>query len=269
MAKKIQSFNMITSTSNARIKEIRKLQTDRRVREQERLFVAEGDRWLKELIGLGMRPQLILTTPAWLDNPAHTALLAQLDAPHLPVNEAVMASASDTQTAPGILAVIPQPDWQLPEHPTLLLVLDRVQNPGNLGTMLRTAAAAGVAAVLLSPGCVDAYNPKTVRGGMGAHLRLPILRQSWPQIAAATNGLSIWLASVENPAIPYTQVNWCPPSALIIGSEAHGVGNEALKLAHGEVTIPMHAATESLNAAVAAAVILFEAQRQRVAPVKS
>jgi TrmH family RNA methyltransferase len=254
---------MITSTSNSRIKEIRKLQTDRRTREQERLFVAEGDRWLQELQRTGTRPHLILTTPSWLADPAHATLLAQLDAPHLPVTDAVMASASDTQTPPGVLAVIPQPDWPLPANPSLLLVLDEVQNPGNLGTLLRTAAAAGVSAVLLSPGCVDAYNPKTVRGSMGAHLRLPVLRQSWEQIAAALQALSVWVASVEPPATPYTQVNWQEPTALIIGSEAHGAGDKAHKLARGRVTIPMHAATESLNAAVAAAVILFEAQRQR------
>lgn len=255
---------LITSTSNSRIKQIRKLQTDRRTREQERLFVAEGDRWINELIRLNVRPQLILTTPTWLSDPAHAALLAQLDAPHLPVNESVMASVSDTQTPPGVLALIPQPDWSLPEHPTLLLVLDQVQNPGNLGTMLRTAAAAGVHAVLLSPGCVDAYNPKTVRGGMGAHLRLPILRQTWDEIAAATQPTTVWLASAASPATPYTQINWCKPSTLIIGSEAHGAGAEAMKLARGRVTIPMSAKTESLNAAVAAAIILFEAQRQRV-----
>ena len=263
MAKKIQSSIMITSTSNSRIKEIRKLQSDRRTREQERLFVAEGDRWAQELGRLQVHPELVVTTPHWQAQPDHAEWLAQLKAPHLPVNEAVMASISDTQTPPGFLAVIAQPAWQLPPQPTLLLILDQVQNPGNLGTMLRTAAASGVAAVLLTPGCVDAYNPKTVRGGMGAHLRLPLLRQTWEEIAAATHTLSVWLASVEHPATPYTQVNWREPSALVIGSEAHGVGDEAKKLARGRVTIPMHANTESLNAAVAAAVILFEAQRQR------
>lgn len=254
---------MITSTSNSRIKEIRKLQTDRRTREQERLFVAEGDRWVQELVRLNIRPELVVTTTQWQAQPAHADWLAQLNAPHLVVNETVMTSISDTQTPPGVLLVIAQPAWRLPPDPTLLLVLDQVQNPGNLGTILRTAAASGVSAVLLSPGCVDAYNPKTVRGGMGAHLRLPILRQTWDEIAAATDTLSVWLASVEYSATPYTQVNWQEPSALVIGSEAHGVGDEAKKLARGRVTIPMHTDTESLNAAVAAAVILFEAQRQR------
>lgn len=255
---------MITSTSNARIKEIRKLQTDRRTRDQEGLFVAEGDRWVQELVRLKIRPELVVTTPQWQAQPAHIELLAQLDAPHLPVNEAVMASISDTQTPPGVLVIMAQPAWLLPPQATLLLVLDQVQNPGNLGTMLRTAAAAGVSAVLLSPGCVDAYNPKTVRGGMGAHLRLPILRQDWGEIASAARSLAVWLASVEHPATPYTQVNWREPSALVIGSEAHGVGTEAKALARGRVTIPMYAQTESLNAAVAAAVILFEVQRQRI-----
>lgn len=254
---------MITSTSNARIKEIRKLQVDRRTREAERLFVVEGDRWLQELVRTETRPHLILTTPDWLKESAHAALLAQLDAPYLLVNGAVMAAASDTQTPPGVLAVVPQPIWTLPIAPTLLLLLDRVQNPGNLGTMLRTAAAAGVEAVLLSPECVDAYNPKTVRGGMGAQLRLPILRLNWAEIAAATHDLAVWVAAVDDPATPYTQINWSEPSVLIIGGEASGAGGEAMELARGRVTIPMAAATESLNAAVAAAVILFEAHRQR------
>jgi RNA methyltransferase, TrmH family len=144
----------------------------------------------------------------------------------------------------------------------LLLVLDEISTPGNLGTMLRTAAAAGADGVLLGPGCVDLYNPKVVRGSMGAHLRLPAHSQSWDEIAQTVQRMQVWLATVQAERA-YTAVNWQPPSALIIGSEATGASEAARQLATGSITIPMHAATESLNAAMAAGIILFEAVRQR------
>jgi TrmH family RNA methyltransferase len=128
--------------------------------------------------------------------------------------------------------------------------------------MLRTAVAAGVDGVLLAPGCVDATNPKVLRGSMGAHLRLPVAEMSWSEIGEVTAGMEVWVTAVSQ-AKEYTTVNWRQPAALIIGSEAHGIGPEAAPLASGQITIPMHAAVESLNAAVAAAVILFEAARQR------
>ena len=130
--------------------------------------------------------------------------------------------------------------------------------------MLRTASAAGADGVLLSPSSVDPYNPKVVRGSMGAHLRLPILSQSWQEIAQTVRKTQVWLATVTAEK-SYTAVDWQQPSTLIIGSEATGAGNNARQVATGTVTIPMHAATESLNAAVAAGIILFEAFKQRTA----
>ena len=253
---------MITSTSNSKAKYVRRLQADRRFRERERAFVVEGTRWLSELLSLAYQPQLILYTNAWHDKPEHALILQQLDGPAQAVSQEVMAAMSDTETPPGILAVLAMQPRPLPPDPTLLLVLDRVRTPGNLGTMLRTGAAAGADGVLLGPGCVDPYNPKVLRGGMGAHLRLPIHRLSWQAIRAKTEGLAVWVAAADG-NVPYTDVNWRQPSALIIGSEATGAGERAEATAGGRVYIPMHAATESLNAAMAAGVILFEAARQR------
>jgi TrmH family RNA methyltransferase len=255
---------MITSPANEKVKYVRRLQAERRFRAQEQLFVVEGNRWLAELVRHQIVPRYLFYTLAW--QATHTEILAQLaEFTHhagLLISEAVMAAMSDTTTPPGVLAVVPTPQLPWPARPSLLLILDAMNNPGNLGTICRTAAAAGVDGVLLTPGSVDATNPKVVRGSMGALLRLPIQSLSWAQIAEVVEGMTVWLAAVDEGEV-YTAVNWQPPTALIIGSEAGGAGQAAYQLANGRVTIPMSAATESLNAAIAAAVLLFEARRQR------
>jgi TrmH family RNA methyltransferase len=192
----------------------------------------------------------------------NASLLDGFEAPKVSVSEAVMAAMSDTETAPGVLVLADIVFLPLPQDASLFLLLDGVANPGNLGTMLRTAAAAGVDAVLLGPGCVDAYNPKVVRGGMGAHLRLPIMHLDWPQIVPLVQPTAVWLAEAGGQT-RYTDVDWTQPSTLVIGNEARGPSAAARELVHSSASIPMVAATESLNAATAAAVILFEAARQR------
>lgn len=255
---------MITSPTNSRIKLVRRLQSERRARSREKLFVVEGTRWATELIKQQAPTRMLFYTEAWLSS--NGDILQQLEQsaqqPATAVTEPVMAAMSDTKTPPGVLAVVPFPELVLPENPTFLLLLDGINTPGNLGTMLRTAGAAGVDGVLLGPGCVDATNPKVVRGSMGALLRLPIQSCSWAEIADIVNGMVVWLAAIEGDAV-YTAVDWQKPSALIIGSEAQGAGAEAQTVADGRVTIPMQAETESLNAAVAASVLMFEAKRQR------
>jgi RNA methyltransferase, TrmH family len=255
---------MITSATNPKIKYVKRLQNDRGFREAERAFVAEGTRLVAELVQFQVNPQLLLATEHWLVSAEGQTLLADpaLSRVVEVVKDNVMSAASQSQTPPGVLAVAPIISRPLPDQPTFFLILDQLANPGNMGTILRTAAAAGVDGVLLGPGNVDAYNPKVVRGGMGAQLRLPIVSADWAAIAERTAGFSVWLAAVGQ-ATPYTAVDWRQPSALIIGSEAAGAGQAARQVATGRVTIPMRYATESLNAAVAAGVILFEAVRQR------
>jgi TrmH family RNA methyltransferase len=173
-----------------------------------------------------------------------------------------MNHVSDTETPSGVLAVVAIVQNPPPSNPDLLLILDRIADPGNMGTIVRTAAAAGVDAVLAGPGCVDIYNPKVVRSTMGALIRLPVLSASWPEIEQLAADMTVWLAAADGRKT-YHQVDWRLPSALIIGSEADGAGPKANNLAHQTVTIPISAQTESLNAAIAAGVILFEANRQR------
>lgn len=253
---------MISSLANTKVKYVRRLQAEKRFRLRENMFVVEGTRWMLELVHLARVPEMTFYTDEWLTTAVNEPILQQIAGPKQVVTAEVMQAMSDTQTPPGILAVLPLQPLPWPENPTFLLVLDRIMNPGNLGTMLRTAGAAGVEGVILGPGCVDAYNPKAVRGGMGAHLRLPLRSASWSEIASLVTGMGVWLAAADGER-RYTAVPWTQPSALIIGGEASGAGTRARHLTTETIAIPMHAATESLNAAVAAAVILFEAARQR------
>ncbi len=259
---------MITSASNTKVKFVRRLQTDRRFRNREQRYVVEGTRWLTELVQVAHAPELLFYTERWLETAVHAQILQQLSnlkqsALPLLVTDEVMRAMSDTSTPAGILAVLPMQPKPLPPAPTFLLVLDATTTPGNLGTMLRTAEAAGAEGVLLGPGCVDLYNPKVVRSSMGAHLRLPVQRQDWEAIADTVQEMQVYVATVESDLL-YTAVNWTQPSALIIGSEAAGAGEHARQIAGQQITIPMHAATNSLNAAVATGVLLFEAARQRL-----
>ena len=258
---------MITSAQNERAKYVRSL-ARRRVRQREGRFVVEGTRLLDELERAGIRPALAFYTGAWAESPAGQRLLPLLRTAvegAWPVAETVMAACSDTQTPQGVLAVLPF--VHLEPKPGLLLILDGIRDPGNLGTILRSAESAGVGQVLLAPGTVDLYNPKVIRGAMGAHLRLPVLSQDWTAIGEQAGDRAVWLADAAAQTA-YHAVDWTRPSALIIGGEAFGAGQEAAKLATGRISIPMAGETESLNAAMAATVILFEAARQHQIPTQ-
>jgi TrmH family RNA methyltransferase len=256
---------MITSRSNDRVKYVRKLQDQKSIRHHDRRFVLEGVRLVEEVMHAGVVPTFVFYTEALANDARGKALLATLqalDAPCYTVGESVMEDCSDTVTPQGILAVLPFPDLEAPKPLSLALVVDGVRDPGNLGTLLRTALAAGVQEVMLAPSTVDFSNPKVVRSAMGAHLRLPIRDGDWNTIAEAVSGCDAWLAGASG-GVNYTEVDWTPPVALIVGSEACGAGDRARALARGRVSIPMNAPVESLNAAIAGAVILFEVVRQR------
>jgi TrmH family RNA methyltransferase len=256
---------MITSLKNDKVRYVRALQSRRRVRQRERRFVFEGVRLVEEIARAGVLPDYVLHTGALAKDERGSRLLdalSRMSAPHYTVSEQVMAACSDTDSPQGILAVLPIPNPPRPESATFTLILDRVRDPGNLGTILRTALAAGVEQVLLSPGTVDASNPKVVRAAMGAHLHLPVASLRWDAIAEAVVGCDVWLAAAAGET-PYTAVDWTCPVALVVGSEAVGTGERSRALARGQVSIPMTAKVEALNTAAATAVILFEVMRQR------
>lgn len=256
---------MITSRDNLKIKRMRGLLADGKARRTEKAFVVEGVRLVEEALasdwpieaaffnqGLGQRGQNLVDR------------IAARGIPLEEVTSQVMNSLSDTQTPQGVLAVLPVRTVEPPDAPDFIFILDSVRDPGNLGSMLRTAAAAGVQAVLLPPGSVDPFAPKVLRAGMGAHFRLPVITLPWKQLEAYLTlyNLDLYLAEAGK-GEPYTRCDFRRPLALLIGGEAQGVGTDARCLAVHYVHIPMPGGSESLNAAVAASILMFEVVRQR------
>ena len=255
---------MIISVANEKVKYVRSLYR-RRVRYRERRFVIEGVRLMEEAFRAGIVPALLFYNEGLDAVPGGRELLAEMQKvgdPAFAVSERVMKALADTVSPQGVLAVVPFVELDPPPSLSLALVVDRLRDPGNLGSILRSANAAGVEQVILAPKTVDPYNPKVVRGAMGAHFRLPIVALSWPEIAETLVGVRVLLADVRAEQA-YYEVDWTQPSALIIGGEAHGASPEAMELAAATIAIPMPGEAESLNAAMAASVILFEAARQR------
>ena len=258
----------ITSLNNDRVRRVQALQRSTRRRMRAGAMVIEGLRLVCEAVKATITITEGFYTAEFAADPRGAALVEQMQRSSitlLRVTNEVMAATSDTETPQGVLAVLPIPDLADDHFTGLTLLLDRIRDPGNMGTILRTAWAAGVRRVLVPPGCVDPTNPKVVRAGMGAHFHVPIRKIEWEAIEPMVVGDTIWLAEVEG-GVPYDQVDWSGPVTLIVGGEAHGAGPQARALAGDRhVYIPMAPGVESLNAAMAATVLLFEARRQRLA----
>jgi TrmH family RNA methyltransferase len=245
------------------VKRVRALQSRRRTREKEQVFIVEGRRMASEAAAAGLPVQLVLYTEDFeRENPPVLAALRDAGGEMRLVTAEVLAAASDTETPQGLLAVLPEPNLAAPDAPGFCVVVDRLADPGNLGALLRTAWAAGVEMVILIEGTVDPFNPKVIRSAMGAHFKLPLLFADVDQLPRLLPGVELFLAEARSGA-PYTAVDWRRDVGLIVGSEATGPQESLRKIAQHTVHIPMPGEAESLNAAIAAAVILFEAVRQR------
>lgn len=240
----------------------------------------EGPHLLEALLAAGQIPDEVYYQPELLRRtPEGEALLRRLAA--LPeerlfeVSERVIDALGDVQASQGLVCALSLADFALerlrarrPAMPrSALLILDDIADPGNMGTILRAALAADVAEVLLTPDCVDHFSPKVVRAAAGAHIALPVEADlSWQQIEARIavhqSGGRVFLAEARGKE-PYFAQDLSRPFALIIGNEAHGPSLEARRLATETLTIPLYNGVESLNAAMAAGIILYEAVRQR------
>jgi TrmH family RNA methyltransferase len=254
---------MIISSQNSKIKLVRALAGRPKERREAGAFLAEGVRLVEEALAAGWPFRFVLNTDDLSER--GRGLLRRLEEHKVDVEQvdvSLMGSLSDTETSQGILAVLNDSLLPLPDLPDFLLVLDSIRDPGNLGTLLRTADAAGVQAVLLPPNTVDAFSPKVIRAGMGAHFRLPIQSMSWDEIRLYANGVQVYLAEMDG--LSCWEAEFKTPLALIIGGEAEGASESARKLATRLVSIPMAGKTESLNAAVAGSVLMFEVHRQRL-----
>lgn len=259
---------MITSSQNQKIKWVRLLQKQAQARQDDSVFVIEGVRLAEEALHAGWEAKLVLYT-AGLSARGQEIVreFSKRGSAVEEVSAGVFEAASETRTPQGILAVIRQSSQPLPVSLNFVLIADEIRDPGNLGSILRSAAAAGVQAVFLTPGCADPYSPKVVRSAMGAHFRLYLTSLDWPVIQEriATNNLFVSLAAAGNGSV-YTACDFRLPLAIIIGGEAAGAGPQAHALANTPVHIPMAGNTESLNAAAAAAILFFEVVRQRNTP---
>ena len=253
---------MITSSQNPKLKLVRTLQGRAKERREAGMFVVEGVRLVEEAVKANWPFQFVLFSDGL--NERGKELLNTLTANQIEVEETagdLLQNVSDTESPQGILAVLKLNKLPIPNSANFLLIPDQIRDPGNLGTLLRTAEAAGVQAVLLPPETTDAFAPKVLRSGMGAHFRLPIHSMAWEEIHACVKNMQVYLADMNGQSCWETDLR--QPLALIIGSEAEGASKEAQSLATQKISIPMSGEVESLNAGVAGSVLMFEVVRQR------
>jgi TrmH family RNA methyltransferase len=240
----------------------------RKARERQGLFVVEGVRGVEELLRTEIPIKGVLSSSRLLETARGTALSVAIAGRALPletVDDKEFATAADTESPQGVLAIGVVPHTRLrdlPETPDLrLLVLDAVQDPGNVGTIVRTAAALGATATLALPGTVDLWNAKVVRSGMGAHFHHPCLTGTWDELAEfrAARGVQVWAADVSGESVRTAT----PPQrlALIVGNEGSGLSPQSRQRADRFVALPIASTVESLNVAVAAGILLYELDR--------
>ena len=255
---------MITSSQNPKLKLVRALQGRSKERREEGAFLAEGVRLVEEALAANWPIRFVLYSDGLSERGG--ALVEKLKMAGHEVDDVagdLLQAASGTENSQGILAVLELFNLQVPSQPDFILIPDQIRDPGNLGTLIRTAAAAGVQTVLLPPETTDAFAPKVVRAGMGAHFCLPIYTKDWDEIEQICRSarLRVFLADMTGQSCWDT--NFDVPLALILGGEAEGASGPARRLANVPVSIPMPGQTESLNAGVAGAILMFEVVRQR------
>lgn len=254
---------MITSTSNRQMKNLSQLIKKSKVRKEQGLFVVEGRKMFQEV------------PKAWLKQVYASESFAKENGELLAdgkfelVSDAVFKAVSDTQTPQGILCLVEQPSYELSDlmqgEKTHLLILEGIQDPGNLGTMLRTGEGAGITGVIMNRTTVDLFNPKTIRSTMGSIYRMPYVVTD--DLAGTVRGLKadgvkVYAAHLKG-KMQYDEPDYTGASAFLIGNEGNGLTDEIADLADTYIRIPMCGQVESLNAAISATLLMYEANRQR------
>jgi TrmH family RNA methyltransferase len=251
----------ITSRDNPLFKELRKLAESARERHKTGKLLLDGAHLIQGYLEAFGEPELIVLSGAGQATDALHLLqdLADIKQIMLPGN--LFAELSPVASPTGILALAKKPQLPMPREPEFAVLLEDIQDPGNLGSILRSAAAAGVEAVYLSEGCADVWSPKTLRGGQGAQFVMPVAEKA-DLSRVCTNFRGTLLATSLKGESLYS-VDLTEPVAFIFGNEGAGLSDALLSLASRRVHIPMPGKTESLNAAAAAAICLFERVRQK------
>ena len=264
------SERIITSRDNALVKRARAVR-DGRLRE---LIFVEGVRLCEEATQSSLSIQDVICTERSASDERGARLLAAVQAMGRPVtfvSEPVFASISDTKTPQGFIALAQRPETNqgalLKDEGAapLLVILHRVNNPANAGAILRTAEAAGAVGAILTKGTTDIFSPKALRGAMGSSFRLPLWTEaSFEEALAWCQAHGIKTIGADLRAVhAHTEIDWTGPSALIVGAESTGLTTEETAQADATLRIPMRSRVESLNVAVAAGIVLYEAARQR------
>ena len=264
---------MISSTNNARVKRIAEYCRKAKARNLDGVFVVEGIRMVREIPGELL--QEIYVTSHFFKNLSNEERIMVDEISSInnvtieEVSEEVMKKMADTQTPQGVLAIVRQIKWKLEdmlEGNAMLLILENIQDPGNLGNMFRTGEGAGVTGIIMSKDMADAYNPKVVRSTMGAIFRVPFMYvEDIPgevKLLSDKYGIKSYAAHLKGRK-SYDKMNLKAPLAFLIGNEGNGLSDQAAGMADTLIRIPMQGSVESLNAGVAAGVLLFEAARQR------
>ncbi|AQS58965.1 TrmH family RNA methyltransferase [Desulforamulus ferrireducens] len=263
---------MIVSAQNPKIKYIRKL-AQRNFRQKEKKLVVEGVRLVEEALFSSWRTDIFVYTEEGIQGERGARLLArarQQGTEVLQVSPGIMKELTATETPQGVLAVLGQPVRKIADVLTqgkqsLVVVVDGVQDPGNLGTIIRSADAAGADGVVLLKGTVDLYNPKTLRSTMGSLFHLPVVPVEDVEEALqylTSRGLTLVVGEPVG-GVPVFAANLKIPVGLVVGNEGAGPRPEVFHYRHYKVTIPMPGRAESFNVAMATAILLYEAVRQR------
>lgn len=253
----------IASIQNPKVKEWAKLHS-RKEREKKGRFLVEGVHLVEEALKSGNVEYLLLEEGK--EHPA--GLIGIHENIHvINVSKAVMKKIADTETPQGIAAIVKmKKEIFIPQEPFLVLLLDRIQDPGNLGTLIRTADAAGFHGVALGEGCVDPYNGKAIRASMGSLFHLPVYQVDGVhylhELREKVPGVTIVGTSLKE-SKPYDQISYKGSTVVIIGNEGSGVSPELLSLTDHNVIIPIYGKAESLNAGIAGSILMYEAIRQR------
>ncbi len=256
---------MITSLQNPRLQEVRAYLSRSRERDAAQVFITEGVRLVEEVHSTGWPVEYLLYADDLAERGRQIIqAFRQQGVECLEVKRDILHKVSDTEHTQGILAVCKRHAPPSRQPLSFVIVIDALRDPGNLGTILRSAASANAEAIWVSPGTADPFSPKVLRAGMGAHFRLPIVFMSWEDVQANARQahLNMYFSDAEG-ATALWEVDFKQPTAIIISNEAEGASDFARQCANGSVRIPMPGKFESLNAAAAASIMIFEVVRQR------
>ncbi|MCD8132604.1 MAG: RNA methyltransferase [Clostridiales bacterium] len=278
---------MITSTANAQVKNLVQLKKKSKERRRQQVYVVEGVRMFAE--APPDRIERIYVSASFAADSAHAKLLQSKEGVSVPAGSAVNSFrtqliqdrrveiladsvfdyVSDTRTPQGILCLMRMenhaPDELFRSENGVWLVLENLQDPGNLGTMFRTGEGAGISGVIMDACTADIYNPKTIRSTMGSIYRIPFLiTEDLPGMLhrMKSGGIRVFAAHLEG-SVCYDEPDYTKGTAFLIGNEGNGLTEEAASLADAHIRIPMNGQVESLNAAMAAGLLMYEAERQR------